>query len=102
MIEKARELGNKLKIDTTFLYSDGLIRKFKERHHIKLRIIHGESATISLETVDTWRKILQNALKEYSREDIYNFDESALFYKLTPNKALSTQNTFSGKKIRIR
>ena len=49
-----------------------------------------------------WR--LQAALKEYSPADIYNADETALFYKLMPNKTLELKGNkcFGGKSSKER
>ena len=64
--------------------------------------IHGESGGVSQKPLDDEIIKLQLILKDYSREDIYNFDETALFYKLGPNKTLATQKTFGRKRNKER
>ena len=58
-----------------------------------------------MEGASTWRlETLQAALKEYSPADIYNADETALFYKLMPNKTLEFKGNkcFGGKSSKER
>jgi hypothetical protein len=36
--------------------------------------------------VDNWEKQLKNEIKGFQPKDVYNLDETALFYRLLPNK----------------
>ena len=56
---------------------------------ISHKIINGEANDAPKEVASSWQlETLSAALKEYSPADIYNADETALFYKLMPNKTL--------------
>ena len=44
------------------------------------------------------RKNLQNILKDYLPNDIFNVDETGLYWKIEPNRTLSTG---SGKKLML-
>ena len=62
--------------------STGWLHRFWERLGISHKIIIGEANDAPKEGASTWRlETLQAALKEYSLADIYNADETALFYK---------------------
>jgi hypothetical protein len=54
--------------------------------------------------VKDWEKKLQNDIKDLDPEDVYNFDESALFYRLLPNKtyAFANDSRFGGKQLKNR
>jgi len=107
LIEKAKEFGAMLGIDdgVHFSYSKGWLEKFKIRFKIKQYQIHGESGSVSKELVDLARKETREFIKSWlakgngrSIRDIFNLDETALFYKLLPNKTLA-DGPVEGKKI---
>ena len=52
------------------------------------QVVRAESADMSL--VHTGREKLQQVLKEYNPEDVFNFDESGLFFRLGPTYTLAT------------
>ena len=60
-----------------------------------MRKISGEETSVSEEVVEPWiHSILPDLLKKYKPEDIYNADETGLFYKLQPDRTLA----FKGEK----
>ena len=72
--------------------STGWLHRFRERLGISHKIVNGEANDAPKEDASTWRlEILQAALKEYSPADIYNADETALFYKLMLTKPLNSR-----------
>ena len=81
-----------------FKFSVGWIDNFKKRYHIKSYVAHGESGSLDPKHIETEQKKFREITAQYKRDDIYNFDETALFYKLEPNKTLSDKQT-SGLKI---
>ena len=54
--------------------------KFKERYNISLQILNGESGSVDKEKVEEDRKLIKNYLNKYQSCDIYNMDETALFF----------------------
>ena len=98
IIDKAKKFGKEFNVSETFQYSSGWLYRFKSRHNIKQRVIHGEAASASLEEVELARNDLKRVLSDYSLNQIYNMDETALFYDLTPNKTLCTMAKKSGTK----
>jgi hypothetical protein len=77
-----------------FKASNGWLDNFKERHGIVFKKVQGEAAAVDMEAVDNWRQdILIKLLTEYSPENVFNVDETGLFWKLMPDKTM----TFKGK-----
>ena len=71
------------KIDTSW------INRFKERHSIVAKRIHAESASVPLELVCQWKEIiLPTIMQEYELGNIFNVDETGLFWKLFPDRTL--------------
>jgi hypothetical protein len=79
-------------------YSSGWLQGFKNRHGIKVRVVHGESASVNAEIVEDGRRKLREVLREYSPDRIYNMDETGLFFRLEPNKTLATGPVSGTKK----
>ena len=95
--EKAREFGSLLEI-SNFSYSNGWLQKFKMRFGIKSRAFHGEANNITQDLVHDAKNQLFDMLNDYDPENIFNMDETALFYELGPSQTLSCSNVI-GKKI---
>lgn len=77
-----------------FKASEGWLTNFKERHDIVFKQPQGEAGDIDLEAVDDWRqKVLREQLSKFSENDVFNVDETGLFWKLLPSKTLA----FKGK-----
>ena len=74
----------------SFKASNGWLEKFQIRHSIQHRMICGESAAVDLTTVDEWKKRLVSIIDSYDPDDIYNADETGLFFKALPNRSLIT------------
>ena len=89
LISKAKDFGNLLDIKD-FGYSNGWLEKFKKRHGIKVYKYMGESGNVDVNLIKDSREALKKLTDGYEAKDIYNFDETALFYKLTPDTTLAT------------
>lgn len=98
--QKASEMGSKIE-DKDFVCSKSWIERFKKRHCIIGGKIVGESASVDMNVVSDWFKTVWPDLrKNYSSDNIFNADETGLFYKLTPDKTLKFQGeSCSGGKL---
>ena len=67
------------------------------RHGIQQHVVHGEADSVDCAQLAVNRMDLKELIGQYSPRDIFNFDESALFYRLSPKKTLATVNRY-GKK----
>jgi hypothetical protein len=91
---KARDyFGPLCGVPSDFKYSHGWLDKFKKRHGISFRIICGESGSAPLpEKIEEDRQLIRKVLGKYQLSDIFNLDETALFYRLPPNKTIANKN----------
>lgn len=101
LLTKARQLGEQLGI-TDFSYSRGYLHRFKSRRGIKRKLYEGEADSADMTAVQTGREDLQRVLQDYDPEDIFNLDETGLFYRLGPNYTLATTKVSGTKKSKDR
>jgi len=88
LLLKAEEFGKSLG-EHNFKASNGWLDKWKNRHDIIFRVVSGESAVVSDEKLDTWlRDKWPNLRGSYLEKDIFNCDETGLFFKMLPNGSL--------------
>ncbi|CAM1304467.1 TIGD4 (predicted) [Pycnogonum litorale] len=80
-----------------FDFSNGWLDRFKKRKGVVFKVVTGESAGVSTEIVNDWKVKLTEIIKDYDRQDIFNMDESALFYKMKPGQTL----TFKADKCQL-
>jgi hypothetical protein len=85
-------------------WSNGWLDNFKKRHSIKEYKLHGEGASADILTQDSVRQMedLRAECSNYALKDIFNMDETGLFWKLQPDRTLATQQTSGGKKSKDR
>lgn len=87
--EKAKFFGEALGV-SDFVCSNGWLSRFKERHGIVCKKICGEEAAVDPSTVTSFFSEKLPALKkEFSPRDIFNADETGLFFKAHPSRTLT-------------
>ncbi|GBN05843.1 Tigger transposable element-derived protein 6 [Araneus ventricosus] len=101
--EKALQFAKALGYDE-FRGSNGWLEKFKRRHGIMAKVIMpGESKDIDDNDSENWiTEILSKILKDYKPENIFNADETALFFQCLPQKKLTfkKENTLEENKAK--
>src|SRR3989337_1312838 len=85
-----------------FKCSGGWVDNFKKRHNLRQYNIHSEAASAPLEDLDTMRENLRQTLKDYSPEDIFNCDETGLFWKMKPSRTISNGQVSGTKQSKDR
>ncbi|EXX53862.1 hypothetical protein RirG_239940 [Rhizophagus irregularis DAOM 197198w] len=95
-VKKAKYFAQQFEINK-FSFSNGWIDKFKRWHNLKEYIKWGEAKSAPLETLDEERDILHEIIKDYDLNDVFNCDETGLYWDLEPSKTLA-QGPLSGKK----
>ncbi|KAF7694613.1 Jerky like protein, partial [Cucumispora dikerogammari] len=80
----------------------GYLEKFKRRHEIRLRKLHGEMKRDDKVDLSSFMTILNQKIVEYTEENVYNLDETGLFYKLIPSKTLCKKPTLGYKNFKDR
>ncbi|XP_064468534.1 tigger transposable element-derived protein 6-like [Ornithodoros turicata] len=96
LIQKAKDFGCMLGCDD-FKASNGWLQNFKARHQIVGKVISGESAS--------WKEErLPHVLSSFDPADIYNADESGLFFQMLPKRtlALKGETCHGGKQSKLR
>ena len=69
-----------------FTASNGWLQSWSARHNVKFSNLAGESADVP-EDAD-WKRRLPEITEGYELSDIYNADETGLFYRALPSKSL--------------
>ncbi|KAG0439476.1 Tigger transposable element-derived protein 6 [Dictyocoela muelleri] len=101
--EKARDIANELNIGPDVLqFSDGWLSKFKKRHNISRKNMHGESASVNLDDFKDDISDIKKEIALYDQNDVFNFDETCLFYRMEPDKTLATKKVNGRKKSKER
>ncbi|XP_061164992.1 tigger transposable element-derived protein 6-like [Saccostrea echinata] len=99
---KAKQFGTEMGI-TGFSYSNGWLSRFKMRHGISSQIISGESAGVDPQLISDGRQKAASVIKNYELKNVFNIDETGLFYRLLPDRSLTTADATKGvKKIKDR
>ena len=101
--EKASRLSQKVneqmpddeKINLSF--SEGWLQKFKARWALKEFKLHGEAGDVEQSTIDNSIDKLRAKVSEYNLKNVFNCDESGLFYQMAPDRTISP-STFAGRK----
>lgn len=84
--EKAIQIARSFDPQTNFKASNGWLDKFIKRNDMVFRVLSGEGASIDSEVVDSWTEGLPAICANYNPENIFNTDETGLFFKQTPCK----------------
>ena len=95
--EKAKQFGADLGV-TDFQYSNGWLQRFKSRCGIANQMICGESAGVDPNVVNRGREQAAAWIKGYALCDVYNLDETGLFYRMPPDRSLTTADKTKGVK----
>jgi hypothetical protein len=87
-----------------FKASNGWLEKFKNRHSVTFRALSGESAQVDPTTIEEWKRRLPTLLESYAENDVYNADETSLFFKFLPDRSmvLSKEACKGGKRSKDR
>ncbi|XP_014366598.2 jerky protein homolog-like [Papilio machaon] len=102
VMEKARFFHKKL-TGSDFSASRGWLDNFKKRHGKRQLKVSGEKVSSNTEAVQPFQEKFLNEIKEKNLcpEQIYNADESGLFWKVLPDKTLasSAETSAPGSKV---
>lgn len=90
MIEEvARQFAHQLGYHN-FEPSKGWLQRWKDKENVSFHRMHGEKGAADQTGADNWIKnTMPSLLDEHNACDIYNADESGLFYKALPNGTMA-------------
>lgn len=85
---KAEELVKKLDHDD-FKATNGWLSRWKTRYNIKFKKMHGEKRSADNTSAEEWKNTkVPIYLSTYSPDDIYNANETSLYYRATPDGSI--------------
>ena len=65
-------------------------------------VFHGDAGGVDLDQVSIGREQIKKISKHYSNRDIFNMDETGLFYKLQPGRSLADKPIQGSKQSKDR
>ena len=88
---QAEKFNREMNGDPTFTATDGWLMRFKKRHAISQLTVCGEAKSADSEAADAYSDKLRALIAKYELCDdqVYNCDETAMFYKMLPEKTLA-------------
>ena len=72
-------------------WSTSWLEGFKSRSNIHKRKQHGEAASVNMEGAKDRMIELQAIIAPYPPKDVFNMDETGLFWKAIPDTTLATE-----------
>lgn len=97
--EKAQDLAKELGKDN-FVATSGWLSRWKDRNAIVFKRLHGEKKDADEQGADHWiQNVLPEIISAYEENDIYNADETGLYYRAIPDGTLAHKyDKLSGSK----
>ena len=96
LLEKSKCIAEKLQKRNVSGYLEPVfldlnwVERWKKRHNISSHQISGESQSADHTAANTWQSTqLKLIREEFQNKDIFNADETGLFWKMTPDRTLS-------------
>ena len=83
-----------------FSGSNGLLEEWQKCHNVRMVVLSGEAADVDSTVVSDWGERLNTICQGYALKDIFNADETGLFYRALPTRSMAVKGvkTSSGKK----
>lgn len=88
---KATDVASTLQLSTDdFKASDGWLRRFRDRNGIGSLNLYGEGGEVDRNHPDMLLKLsqLEQLIDQYDEDNVYNMDETGLFFRLIPRYTL--------------
>lgn len=94
LCEKALQLNEKLQGSTDFKATTGWLKRFKCRYGITQLDIHGESLSVDSEAANLFKENIKLIIEDgdYDFNNVYNADETGLYWKVLPSKSLASRH----------
>lgn len=88
-----------------FKPTNGWLARWKGRNNVVFKKLHGEKKDADVPAADNFRQnVLPDILKKYKEDDIYNADETGIYYRALPDGTLvnKTEGVAGSKKCKDR
>jgi hypothetical protein len=99
--DKAKEFAQLLNEDK-FNASNGWLHNFKKRYNIREYKRQGEADSAPLDKLPEFRCNLQSIIQPYQLDDVFNCDETSLYYRMEPSRTLAMGPVSGTKKAKDR
>jgi hypothetical protein len=96
---KARELNKKFQY-TAFTASNGWFSRFCSRFDIMRTQLKGEGGSVDMAKAEGELINLRIRLDSYDPQNVFNMDETALFYRALPNSLYGRSKVITAKDVR--
>lgn len=83
-------------------FSRGWLDRFKQRHSLSFRRVHGEALGADDEAINEKFPRILNIISTFAFDDVWNADEFGLFYRQPPNWTLANTSVSGFKKEKTR
>ncbi|XP_033127522.1 tigger transposable element-derived protein 6-like [Anneissia japonica] len=96
----AKEIGKH-----NFSASNGWLQKWKHRTYIDIlnMQVAEENGDVGNESIESWHEHAQELMKNCEAKDIWNMDETGVFWKALPSKSIATKGgQCTGKNVKER
>ena len=102
--KQARRFADKMNIPESqkISFSDGWIGKFLTRNGLKGVKLQGESGSADVEAIKEAMPDLLETIARYSPCDVFNMDETGLFYCMAPDRTIASRQMEGMKKSKTR
>eukprot|EP00731_Ephydatia_muelleri_P018687 Em0011g727a len=87
-----------LTVDGQLILSNGWLSRWKGRHGVFSVRLHGEAGGADEQGVARAQRELPGIIEKYRPEDVFNIDETGLFYRQAPDRTLTTTADVRGAK----
>ncbi|CAD6889536.1 unnamed protein product [Tilletia caries] len=99
--EKAIQFASLLDVEE-FKASDGWLSRFKKRNGLSTRVYKGEAASVAMEHIASQQVALKALLAKYKSSDVFNADETGLYWRAPPKRGLVKGESSGVKKDKSR
>ena len=98
LLEQAETFGAQLQVPDSFSYSSRWLDSLKKRMGLKAVQQHGEAGSATIASVDLAKTAVPLVIRGYSADDVYNQDETGLFWRQLPTRKIATGSTAGRKR----
>jgi hypothetical protein len=100
---KAKKFATDLEISEDLPnFSQVWLEKFQQRHGFRSIQAHGESGSADNAAIELALPQILKTTDKYALRDIFNMDETGLFYCMSPDRTIASQQIEGAKKDKIR
>ena len=83
-------------------FSNGWLEKFNKRHSFSQHLAHGEAGSVDQQALQQELPAIKHLIQQFSPEDVFNADETALFYCNPPVKTIASRSVSGIKRNKTR